>query len=323
MNQPTVSVIIPVYNGENDLARCVDSVLDQSYPALEIFLIDDGSTDRTGEICDAYARKDRRIQVIHKENEGSSVARNLAVEKATGEMLSFIDSDDILSADLYEICVAAMIKHQVDMVRYDHCITLDKLGLKTGQPLEKILPAEEVTTLILTDTFGSQLWQYLFKKQLWVGIVSPKGRLAQDMAVLHLATDRAEQCLCLKRNLYYYYQTNPHNVSNANRKRVKGTSDRAYVYWERVAFCRAKGQTYLAVLPQCLAKATEYSLSAFLRCDFWTEEQYATDRKRFLAEIRRNLWAILTNHQSDCKRKGAAVLCALFPFVFRWVAKGK
>lgn len=96
-----VSVIIPVYNTQKYLARCLDSILNQTQSELEILLIDDGSTDDSGKLCDAYAKKDNRFQVIHKENGGVSSARNAGIERMTGDYCCFVDSDDYVCRKLY------------------------------------------------------------------------------------------------------------------------------------------------------------------------------------------------------------------------------
>ena len=101
-NNIKVSVIIPVYNSEKFICRCVDSVLNQTYKNLEIFLIDDGSPDNCPKICDEYAKKDERIRVFHNENGGASVARNFALEKMNGDYVIFIDSDDYIKAEMIE-----------------------------------------------------------------------------------------------------------------------------------------------------------------------------------------------------------------------------
>ena len=103
MNQnPRISVIVPVYNVEQYLPRCVESILAQTYENLEILLVDDGAKDGSGAICDAYARQDERVKVIHKENGGLSSARNAGIDASTGEYLSFVDSDDWIEPDMYE-----------------------------------------------------------------------------------------------------------------------------------------------------------------------------------------------------------------------------
>lgn len=97
-----ISVLVPLYNVAPYLSTCIDSIINQTYSNLEILLVDDGSTDESGSICDSYAAKDKRIRVIHKKNEGQAVARNLCIEKASGEYLLFVDSDDIITPDHIE-----------------------------------------------------------------------------------------------------------------------------------------------------------------------------------------------------------------------------
>lgn len=113
--KPLISVIVPVYKVEQYLHRCVDSILAQTYTNLEIILIDDGSPDRSGEICDEYAAKDSRIRVIHQENAGVSAARNAGLDVCTGEYIGFVDSDDCLLPEMYEKMLVALIDHQVDI----------------------------------------------------------------------------------------------------------------------------------------------------------------------------------------------------------------
>ena len=103
MNTPLVSVIVPVYNVAPYLEQCLDSIVNQSYRNLEIILVDDGSTDKSGAICDRYAEQDSRIQVVHKENGGQSSARNVALDMMTGEWVLFVDSDDWIELNTLEL----------------------------------------------------------------------------------------------------------------------------------------------------------------------------------------------------------------------------
>lgn len=112
-----ISIIVPVYNVEKYIERCIDSVINQTYKNLEIILVDDGSNDKSGIICDEYAKKDSRIKVIHKENSGVSNARNKGLDNATGQYIAFIDSDDWIEPDMYEYMMQKMIENNVDMVR--------------------------------------------------------------------------------------------------------------------------------------------------------------------------------------------------------------
>lgn len=114
-----ISVIVPVYNAEKYLDRCIQSILGQTYKDLELLLIDDGSTDSSGIICDKYAQQDTRIRVFHKENGGASTARNLGLDEAKGEWVAFVDSDDWIEAEMYEEMLAAAQYHSVDAVYCD------------------------------------------------------------------------------------------------------------------------------------------------------------------------------------------------------------
>lgn len=123
MDKATISVIIPVYNVEKYLRRCLDSVIGQTYSALEILLIDDGSKDQSGVICDEYAAADRRIRCIHQENAGVSKARNLGISIATGDFFHFLDSDDYIEPDTYEYLLDTMEKTGTDAIGFEYFIT--------------------------------------------------------------------------------------------------------------------------------------------------------------------------------------------------------
>lgn len=116
-----ISVIIPVYKTENYIHRCVDSVLNQTYPNLEILLIDDGSPDHCPKICDEYAKKDGRVKVIHKSNSGVSVTRNAGLENASGDYITFVDSDDFIEPDMYNQMLTIAAKNNCGVVLCD-CI---------------------------------------------------------------------------------------------------------------------------------------------------------------------------------------------------------
>lgn len=115
MENKKISIIIPVYKVENYLERCVESVLNQTHQNLEIILVDDGSPDRCGKMCDLYSQKDNRIKVIHKENGGLSDARNVALDIATGDYIGFVDSDDYVEEDMFKTLYQLAEKYQADI----------------------------------------------------------------------------------------------------------------------------------------------------------------------------------------------------------------
>ena len=117
--RPKVSIIVPIYNAQKTIARCIESILNQDYTDFELLLIDDGSKDDSGNICDFYAGQDERVRVIHKENGGVSVARNLALEEAEGEYLQFLDADDWITPNATRLLVESMEQNQCDMAIAD------------------------------------------------------------------------------------------------------------------------------------------------------------------------------------------------------------
>lgn len=312
MSSGKISVIVAVYNTETYLSRCVESVLAQSYKNIELLLVDDGSQDRSGDICDGFAAADGRVRVIHKENEGLSVARNTALKIADGEYVAFIDSDDVLCPTLFEYAVHAMEKTGSPIAKYTYCT--EEENLFSGEIADdyETINGVALTEKILKDEFGSQLWQYLFKKELWDGVVSPPGRLAQDMMVLHRVTANIPHAVLIPHDLYYYYQDRKDNVSNANKKGVRGTVDRSYAYWLRCDFCR-KNETYLSVFDFCLMKATSYTVSSFCNKELYAQERYKADRELFRANIKAYRKEIARCPLLSGTRKICALLIRLVP----------
>ena len=123
MKNSSISIIIPVYNPGEHLVKCLESIINQTYENLEIILVDDGSSDGSGELCDEYAKKDSRIICIHQENAGVSNARNKGLEIATGDYFHFPDSDDYLELDTYEYLLNLIDEHQCDAVAFEHFVT--------------------------------------------------------------------------------------------------------------------------------------------------------------------------------------------------------
>ena len=210
MAQETMlSVIIPVYNVEEYLAKCVDSILNQSYTNLEVILVNDGSKDSSGSICDAFAQKDSRVRVIHKENGGLSSARNAGIEAAKGEYITFVDSDDWIEADAYAHLLELMQRYQVKLVCGGNYDVDGETGVKTLG----ICPGKE--ELVTTEEFVGRMFKWqgcdssacdkIYHKSLLENFRYPEGRVCEDVAVTYkivLGTDRA---VFSERPFYNYY----------------------------------------------------------------------------------------------------------------------
>lgn len=181
-----ISVIIPVYNTKQYLESCLDSVLAQTYPDLEILFIDDGSTDGSSELLDSFAERDSRIRVIHQSNGGVCAARNRGIEEARGDYLSFIDSDDTLEKDMYETLMGLILEYQVDIA---HCsynrVTggmVKPIGNSGALHLHDTVQALEC--LLTGKLFVGSCWTKLYARKLFDSVRFPSGiRTNEDMLV--------------------------------------------------------------------------------------------------------------------------------------------
>lgn len=208
MEQALISVIVPVYKVEAFLPKCVDSILNQTYKNLEILLVDDGSPDGSGALCDAYARQDSRVRVIHKKNGGLSDARNAGIEAAAGDYLAFVDSDDWLEPDTYEVMLSAAERHHTQLVcagRYDE---YEETGESTQglcpQKEECVSGTEAVRRVFHWDRLDSSACDKLYARQLFDGIRYPVGRVCEDIMVTYRLMLRSRHAALLPKPVYHY-----------------------------------------------------------------------------------------------------------------------
>ncbi|MCR4673147.1 MAG: glycosyltransferase [Lachnospiraceae bacterium] len=176
-----ISIIIPVFNVEDYLDKCIDSILTQSYRNLEIFLIDDGSTDNSGKICEHYAGKDDRIKCIHQKNAGAAAARNAGLRQASGEYLAFVDSDDYLEADAYSCMIELLREYQADAVQCSFRKIMHE-GSKEyiAEPVVRKYNAMEYLKKYTEDWTCGLLWDKLYRRQLFEGITFEEGHRIDD-----------------------------------------------------------------------------------------------------------------------------------------------
>lgn len=168
-----ISVIVPIYNCERYLPECLKSIVNQSYKNLEIILVDDGSTDESSRICDEYALVDKRIKVIRQENKGVSAARNKGLEYATGELISFIDSDDTLDEDMYELLVRLLLEKEADVVHcgYKHIVGTEIRLVHDTKCIEVQDKEQALQCLIGGRLFVGSLWNKLYRREILDGII--------------------------------------------------------------------------------------------------------------------------------------------------------
>lgn len=219
-----ISVIVPVYNVEKYLNRCVDSIINQNYSNLEIILVDDGSTDNSPYICDDYENKDERIKVIHKKNGGLSSARNKGLEIASGDYISFVDSDDWIAEDIYEYCINLLEEKLYDIVDF-------KCVFSNGEPEEiykeissadKILKDKEILQYYLLmgqkEKAPFSVCRKLYKKEVFNGIKFPEGKINEDIATNYKVLMNCNNMVSISKIGYFYYQ-NTNSITTAGLKK--------------------------------------------------------------------------------------------------------
>lgn len=182
--EPLISVIIPVYKVERFLHRCIDSVIHQTYTNWEMILVDDGSPDTSGDICDEYAKKDERIKVIHQKNKGSSGARNAGLDKATGEWIYFLDSDDYIKKNALEGMIRYSKEGYYDVVAGTAIRLLANEVFREGELPEEIDDIEKIRKMLLLDQLGSMACAKLIKATIFEKLRFPLNRVREDFYIV-------------------------------------------------------------------------------------------------------------------------------------------
>lgn len=209
MESALVSVIIPVFNVEQYLKQCVDSVINQTYKNLEIWLIDDGSKDSSGRICDEFEKLDSRIRVVHKENGGLSSARNTALDLLKGKFIYFLDGDDFISLDMIETYLNLIEQYDVDVVMgtsYEFCgkININSNHTNLGGKPEKYSKVEALKLMLLDEKLHHAAAGPLFKSFLYKDIKFPAGILYEDYATTYYVISKCKSVLYIDDHRYYY-----------------------------------------------------------------------------------------------------------------------
>ncbi len=205
--QEKVSVIVPIFKVEKYLDRCISSILNQTYKNLEIILVDDGSPDNCPKLCDEYARQDKRVRVIHKENGGLSDARNAGIDIATGDFLTFIDSDDCVSNFFVEKLLNLSKSNNAEIVscgiqRFKENIAVEQNEISISQYTKK---EALINTFRSTDYEFIVAWGKLYKKELFETIRYPLGKIHEDEFICHRLFNKTNNLVVTSEKLYFYF----------------------------------------------------------------------------------------------------------------------
>ncbi len=224
--EPLVSVIIPVYNVLPYLREALDSVINQTYKNLEILVVDDGSTDGSGEVCDEYL-SDPRVIVIHQENKGLSGARNAALDRMTGDYVVFLDSDDAFMPEMVEKMLGALIRNRVKAAMCGYIACFSKRNLNTpgirkierlGYNQETILSSSIALNMIVTDQACWAVWNKMYQSIIWTNIRFPEGANFEDMHVMCQVIELCEQIVTVPK-LYVLYRPRLGSITKTQSKK--------------------------------------------------------------------------------------------------------
>ena len=262
-----VSVIIPVFNEIQFLNEALESVLNQSYKRLEIIIIDDGSTDGSGEICDEYSLIDNRIRVIHQTNAGLSAARNIGLDIAKGDFIAFIDSDDAYHFRFIEIMVNTAVREKADIVvcKYSVHHTMKKMDISKFERTKMdrgggVYNRIECINSLVDGDIDSFAWNKLYRRELWNNIRFPYGRVYEDFATTYKVINNSTILCTVDQPLYYYRK---HEGSITGSFSQKNVEDRIIAGSEFISFIEENVPEIFTI--EQLAKRQRSNLNAMIR----------------------------------------------------------
>lgn len=229
MKTPLVSVIVPVYNVEKYLKKCLDSILKQTYSNIEVILVDDGSTDGSGRICDECVKKDKRFRVVHQKNGGVAVARNTGLSKAKGEYIAFIDSDDWVKKEYIERLMQEAQEKNADVVQCEQ-ITVSKeneyIIYDDAEKYNKVISGYEACEeMLYQNVVTSALWGKIIRSKLFDGLSFKSGIIHEDLLMLYRIFKKAKEVSVIGDLLYYYFEREDSLIRKAFSKNTLDVLD--------------------------------------------------------------------------------------------------
>ncbi|WP_297633617.1 glycosyltransferase [uncultured Clostridium sp.] len=210
MNKELISIIVPIYNVENYLGKCIESIISQTYENIEIILVNDGSTDSGLEICEKYEKSDKRIKIVDKKNGGLSDARNYGIDVAKGEYLVFIDSDDFVSNDYIEYLYEMVKEHNAKISVcsfYEYFENGEKKPIGSAnenEPIRLLNDEEAIETILYQKLFDHSAWGKMYNKELFKERRFPKGKLYEDIAIMYEILNEAKKIVFGPERKYFY-----------------------------------------------------------------------------------------------------------------------
>ena len=258
--KPVISIIVPIYNVEKYLPRCIESILNQSFKEFELILVDDGSSDNSGKICDIYAEKDERVKVIHKENGGVSSARNAGVKASNGEYIGFVDPDDYIDREMY--------KNLYELCENNNCdIGICKLGREVDGKLlnnnkeKKMLELDKIEAM--KELFKGELYRFslcnkIYKRKCFKNVSFPEGRIHEDLSTTYKLFANSNKVIYTAYEGYIYVKRENSILTSIYSKRRL----QSFIGWDEIIDFISKN--YNEVLDQVIATFTYWCIDNVL-----------------------------------------------------------
>ena len=313
MMKDLISVIIPVYKVEKYLERCVESIQNQTYQNLEIILVDDGSPDNCGKMCDEYAKKDGRIKVIHKENGGLSDARNAGIDIATGEYIAFVDSDDFVSNDYIEYMYQMLIENDAKLAISGVMIIWKDTPITAGihTNTQVLTPKETFENLLFAKGIEISAYGKLYHKSLWEENRFPKGKVYEDIAIMYKIIEDAKKIVYGDKKCYYYIA----RVGSISKQPGFNKNEEDYIVHteQMLRFIEEK----YPELQTAIYRFEVYAKFRILRMLIYTEPRNKNMEKEYVANIKKYRKQVFFCNQTPKRDKIAIILLSFGLPVFK------
>ena len=289
---PAISVIVPIYNGEQFIHKCIDSVLSQTFSDLELIIVDDGSTDNCPQICDEYAKKDNRVIVIHGTNKGVSIARNIGLAAASGEYVAFCDGDDYFKENLLERTYNIAVEQHADVVSFNLQRMSDKAASMDENPkepdiidLDKESRFDMLYKVVTWQTKGWQACRSIFKRQIiedhHIRFCDTCGNFAEDLGFTLEYLLYAARIIFIDEYLYYYYDVRQNSMMNKSKHVYKVNEVNELSYYLKPIMTKVLSEEQFSVIHHHIIQNQVVDLySANSKQDFqeWNEILKSLDK---------------------------------------------
>lgn len=310
---PIISIIVPVHNVEKYVERTIRSILRQTFEDFELILVDDGSTDNSGTICDKYLGKDERVKVIHKENEGVSSARNVGIDAAEGEYIGFVDADDCIAGDMYEMLYSDIIENNADIAICGICNYFEDGRRSRQSDINGFWKFNNVQAL--KEVFEDRLFSVnpvnkLYRKDLFDDLRYPVGRIAEDAFLTPILMIRAKKVVYNYRPKYIYIHRED-SITTSSFK--KSDFDVVDAYKKHLEIVR---KFYPKLESQAMFRHLWSYMYVLDKMIMSNDLSHNDEYNEVVSILRKNTFKIITNKHFSIKRKVASLVLLFSPSLY-------